>query len=99
MELYQAEWCPFSHRVRQRLTELQLDFCALQVPVRPADRQDMREAVGEDSIPLLVDGDAVIAGDEDILAYLDETYPEPADAGEHRAKARAEVKDFEEVRA
>ena len=25
MELYQAEWCPHSHKVRQRLTELGLD--------------------------------------------------------------------------
>src|SRR4051794_19472266 len=97
MELYQAEWCPYSHRVRQRLTELQLDFCALQVPVRPDDRQDMREAVGENSIPVLVDGDEVLSGDEAILTYLNETYPEPADATEHRAKARAEVRDFDEV--
>jgi glutaredoxin len=25
MELYQAEWCPHSQKVRQRLTELGLD--------------------------------------------------------------------------
>src|SRR4051812_40514741 len=99
MELYQAEWCPYSHRVRQRLTELGLDFCALQVPVRPDDRNDMQEAVGESSIPVLVDGGQILRGDEEILAYLDRTYPEPDAAREHQAKARAEVRDFDEVRS
>ena len=26
MELYQAEWCPYSSRVRQRFTELGVSF-------------------------------------------------------------------------
>jgi glutaredoxin len=41
MELYQAEWCPHSHKVRQRLTELGLDFVARQVPADPDDRDEM----------------------------------------------------------
>jgi glutaredoxin len=28
IELYQAEWCPHSHHVRQRLTEHGVDFVA-----------------------------------------------------------------------
>jgi glutaredoxin len=35
VELFQAEWCPYSHRVRQRLTELGLDFTARQVAADP----------------------------------------------------------------
>jgi glutathione S-transferase len=97
MELYQAEWCPHSHRVRQRLTELGLDFVARQVPADPSRREEMRAAVGDDSIPVLVDGDLVLCGDEEILAHLDRTYPERPDAGRHRAKARLEVPEFEEV--
>jgi glutaredoxin len=89
MELYQAEWCPHSHRVRQRLTELGLEFVARQVPADPADRQEMRRTVGKEEIPVLVDGEQVVGGDEDILAYLD--------AGAHRAKAREEVREFEEI--
>jgi glutathione S-transferase len=99
MELYQAEWCPHSHRVRQRLTELGLDFVARQVPADPERRDAMREAVGDDSIPVLVDGDLVLHGDEEILAHLDRAYPEVSDAGRHRAKARLEVPEFEEVAA
>jgi len=33
LELFQTEWCPASRRVRQRLTELGLDYVNRQVPV------------------------------------------------------------------
>ena len=33
LELWQTEWCPASHRVRQRLTELGLSYLARPVPV------------------------------------------------------------------
>ena len=33
LELYQTEWCPASRRVRERLTELGLDYVVHQVPV------------------------------------------------------------------
>ena len=56
MELYQAEWCPHSHRVRQRLTELGVDFVAHQVPADPAERERMRRAVGADEIQQYVVG-------------------------------------------
>jgi glutathione S-transferase len=99
MELYQAEWCPHSHRVRQRLTELGLEFVARQVPAEPAEREWMRTEVGDDQIPVLVDEGHVVLGDLDILAYLDERYEERADAESHRDKAREEVREFDEVAA
>ena len=86
LELYQAEWCPHSHRVRQRLTELGLDFVAHQVAPDPEQRDAMLAATGEQSIPTLVDGDRVVQGDDAILAHLDATYPEPASAAAHREK-------------
>ena len=97
MELYQAEWCPHSHRVRQRLTELGLEFVAKQVPAEPSERDELRRAVGDDSIPVLLDGGQIVRGDDDILAYLAEQYEERPDAAAHRAKARAEVPEFEEA--
>jgi glutaredoxin 3 len=97
MELYQAEWCPHSHRVRQRLTELGLDFVSHQVPADPAEREWMRTEVGDDQIPVLVDEGHVALGDDDILAYLDERYEERPDADAHREKARDEVREFEEI--
>jgi len=38
-------------------------------------------------IPVLVAGRATVRGEQAILAYLDERYIEPPDAGEQRAKA------------
>ena len=51
LTLYQAEWCPYSSAVRQRLTELGIDFVAKQVAPRHDDR------VGQHEIPLLTNGD------------------------------------------
>jgi glutaredoxin 3 len=88
IELYQAEWCPHSHRVRQRLTELGLDFVARQVVVEPAERTALQRATGRRSIPTLVlDDGTVLAGDDEILATLDRHFAEPPDAARHREKA------------
>jgi glutathione S-transferase len=91
MELYQAEWCPYSSRVRQRFTELGVSFVARQVPAERADREEMRRRTGTDEIPalLLDDGTAVTGDADEIIAYLDEHFSERADADAHREQARA----------
>ena len=88
-ELYQAEWCPHSHRVRQRLTELGVSFIARQVPADPGDREELRRKTGSDEIPALVaeDGDVVGSDADEIISYLDRRYSERADAGLHRERA------------
>jgi glutathione S-transferase len=85
-ELYQAEWCPYSQRVRQRFTELGVSFVARPVPAERADREELRRKTGSDEIPALVREDgAVINEDADaIIAYLDERYSESVDADRHR---------------
>lgn len=87
--LYQAEWCPYSSRVRQRFTELGVSFAAVPVPAERADREEMRRKVGTDEIPalLLEDGTAVTGDADEIIAWLDEHYTERADAAEHRKQA------------
>jgi glutathione S-transferase len=89
LELYQAEWCPHSRKVRQRLTELGVDFLARQVAAEPEDRDAMRAAVGDDEIPLLLrDDGSTLTGEDDILAWLDDTYSAANDQDDqHRAKA------------
>ena len=86
--LYQTEWCPHSHRVRQRLTELGIPFVAVQVEAEPEDREQMREETGADVIPVLVlPGGEVLDGDADeILAELSRRYDEAPDAASHREK-------------
>jgi glutathione S-transferase len=87
LELYQAEWCPSSRRVRHKLTELGLDFLARQVPADSDARLRLLLKTGTDSIPVLVDGSRTIKGADSILAYLGEHYETPGGAAAHRAKA------------
>jgi glutathione S-transferase len=88
IELYQAEWCPHSHRVRRRLTELGIDFVVRQVPADPAERTGMERATGRRSIPTLVlDDGSVVGSDDEILAVLDRRFTETPEAARHRAKA------------
>ena len=84
--LYQTEWCPFSHPIRQVLTELGLTFTTVNVPAAPAERAEVIAVAGQDSVPVLTDGDKVFGDSDEIIAYLRATYPEPEDAGEHAAK-------------
>jgi glutathione S-transferase len=97
VELYQAEWCPHSHKVRQRLTELGIDLTLRQVPVDPDDRDELRRVADTDEIPVLVGSDGEPrSGEDEIFDYLDE-FDECPDADEHREKAREEVPTFEEA--
>ena len=90
LELYQAEWCPYSHRVRERLTELGLDFVARQVAPAREQRGAMLDAIGVDSIPTLVNGEDSITGADDILAYLATRYDaEPEWEQGHQAQEGA----------
>jgi len=87
-ELWQTEWCPASRRVRQRLTELGVDYLVRQVPVEKNDRVVLRDRTGTDTIPVLVAPDGEIVVDEAaILAHLDRHEPEPKAALAHRLKA------------
>ncbi len=88
-ELYQAEWCPYSAKVRQRLTELGVSFIARQVPPEAADRQELRRKTGNEEIPalLLEDGTAITGSAEEIIDYLNDRYSEPDDAPAHREQA------------
>ena len=89
LTLYQAEWCPHSHRVRQRLTELMLPFAAMPVEADPVHRAELRRVAGDDSIPVLVTESGEPIRDVDaILEWLDANYAEPDEAVEHRAQAR-----------
>ena len=90
IELYQAEWCPFSHRVRLRLTELGLDFLARQVPPDRADREVLAARAGTRAIPTLVLDGEPIEGVDAILAALAARYPEPPTAAVHRRKMAAD---------
>ena len=83
LTLYQAEWCPYSSAVRERLTELGIDFVAKQVAPRQEDRE------GEHEIPLLVTEDGErLEGTDAVFEYL-ATLPAWEWERGHRAQYRA----------
>lgn len=88
VELWQTEWCPASRRVRQRLTELGIDYIARQVPVEREQRFLLRERTDGDTIPVLVATDGeVIVGEDAITVYLDTQAPASPEAPAHHLKA------------
>ena len=88
LELWQTEWCPASRRVRERLTELGVDYVIHQVPVEPGRRETLRRLTGAETIPVLVaPEEAAIAGEDAIVAWLAGHVEEPSEAAAHRDKA------------
>ena len=88
LELWQTEWCPASRRIRERLTELGVDYLVRQVPVEKSERASLIQAAGTDTIPALNAGDGrVVVGEDAIRSYLDAHVIEPAEALTHRIKA------------
>lgn len=81
--LFQAEWCPYSSAVRERLTELGIDFVARQVEPREAERTVVRE------IPTLETEDGLrFEGTTTIFEFLSTLDPGAYERG-HRAQYRA----------
>jgi glutaredoxin 3 len=74
IKLYQAEWCPFSHRIRAKLTELGVDYEAVNVSASAEKRTELKEITGNSTIPVLVDGEKVFSDSSEILSYLEEKY-------------------------
>lgn len=75
LELYQFEGCPYCSKVREKLTELQIDFIARQVEPK-GDRSRVEEVSGQTGVPVLVDPntDTVMPESDDIVDYLEEHY-------------------------
>jgi glutaredoxin 3 len=74
MKLYQAEWCPFSHRVRAKLTELGIDYEVVNVSASARKREELEEIAGTKAIPVLVDGERVISDSGEAISYLEQKY-------------------------
>lgn len=90
LRLYRIPHSPNVDRVALALAHKGLDVES--VVVDPADRSPVRAVSGQDFVPVLVDGDAVVHDSSRILAHLDRRAPDrplfPADAA---ARATVEV--------
>jgi glutaredoxin 3 len=85
MKLYQAEWCPFSHRVRAKLTELGIDYEIVNVAASTKKREELEEVAGTRAIPVLVDGERVITDSGEAISYLEQKHEtDPEELRSHR---------------
>src|ERR671938_1460813 len=85
MRLYQAEWCPFSHRVRAKLAELGVDYEIVNVPAATKNRDELEEVAGTRAIPVLVDGGRVITDSGEAISYLEQRHEQdPEELRLHR---------------
>jgi glutathione S-transferase len=76
LELYDYEGCPFCRKVREALTELDLDYIARPVAHGSPRRKLLKSLGGKVQVPYLVDPNTGTRMYEsnDIVAYLDATY-------------------------
>jgi glutathione S-transferase len=76
LELFQYEGSSDCARVRQKLSELMLDFVARQVGPDPERRTRLKLATGQTEVPALVDPEngMIVTEADDIIAYLEETH-------------------------
>lgn len=74
LEVYQFEGCPYCSKVRQKMTDLGIDFIARAVD--PNDRSRVEEVSGQTNVPVLVDPntDTTMPESDDIVDYLEENY-------------------------
>lgn len=74
LTLYQFEACPYCRMVRQTLSDLELTYVSVSVPIDRRRRQKVIEVSGQATVPVLTDGDVVLSDENDIIAYLQRTY-------------------------
>jgi glutathione S-transferase len=92
MKLYQAEWCPFSHRVRAKLTELGIGYEIVNVSASTKNRAELEEVAGTKAIPVLVDGERVITDSSEAISYLEQKHaPDPEELELHRRELSPSV--------
>lgn len=73
MKLYVLRSCPFCIRVLRWLEGRDLPVQIVDVPFAHSQRADLRAVSGQTYVPTLVDGETVIADDDEaILEYLKE---------------------------
>jgi Glutaredoxin and related proteins len=72
--LYSLEACPECTAIREKLAELELTYVCVNVSPAKAKRDQLRRLTGQDSVPVLVDGDKILTADDNILEFLVQNY-------------------------
>lgn len=74
LTLYQREGCPYCQVVRKKLNQLGLRVMLVPVEADGEEREELKRVSGQQSVPVLVNQNAVIVESTAILHYLDQHY-------------------------
>ena len=76
LELWDFEACSYCRKVREVLSELDLDYVVRNVPQRSPKRSDLVARGGKMQVPYLVDPNtgAEMYESDDIVAYVEKRY-------------------------
>jgi len=69
--LFHVEWCPECRIVRERLSNLGLEYEDVVVPDFQPMRTQVYEVSGQYYVPVLKDGDTVLTETGDILEHVE----------------------------
>ncbi|ESP87779.1 glutaredoxin family protein [Candidatus Halobonum tyrrellensis] len=75
--LYELAGCPYCAKVKDKLSELDLEYESVMVEGDKSQRDEVEEVSGQRGVPVLVDEEHGVDGmaeSDDIVDYLDETY-------------------------
>jgi|GEM_PF-892216 len=72
LTLFHFQRCPFCEKVRRALRFFNCGYESREID--PGDRSEVLRVSGQESVPLVVDGDTTLAGSTRIIEYLDERF-------------------------
>ena len=81
--LYELAGCPYCVKVKDKLSELDLEYDSVMVDGPRSQRDEVEEVSGQRGVPVLVDEEHDVEGmpeSDDIVDYLEETYGDGATA-------------------
>ena len=61
--------------VRNQLAQMGIEYEKIDVPWSHHERKKVYEVSGQTTVPVLVDGDNILADEYEIIDYLKKTYP------------------------
>lgn len=78
LELYQFESCPYCRSVREKLSELEIDYICRNVQYGSRKWAEFKRFNPNEQVPFLVDKEKGVSIDESeaIIAYLEKNYAE-----------------------
>jgi glutaredoxin 3 len=75
MKLYNIDGCGYCAMVRSVLKQLDLDCETVDVPWSHHERSEVYQVSGQNTVPVLVDGEVILSDEYEIIDYLKKTYP------------------------